>query len=357
VRSAVIMFVASLCMTAVSAAAAVTGQENVSSAAAKSREVSDLIRVDLQGESLKIELAPGVAPKGSGELIKVTGSSARWQVRTTQDASGVDVAELTYEDTVNSQRNGHCKAVLTCARDYVSIAASLRCDGDLLRVTYHAWSEPGTAQLAVHMDEGSDGPQMLFNAHGGTLMEMWNESPEQVEKYLLPVLKKLARKNPLGPGATDVYQVFTSIKPEAASMERLNAILPGLEDLDPPARQAASRALEKLARGEALAAMRLDRSDLTPEQDVRLGQFIEQHRRRWRRPAESAMRDVRFLMECLEDEDAQVRSAAKETLETAMGHSIDFDPLADFDTRLDSVEDLRQHLGGSSGFAGLEQQP
>jgi hypothetical protein len=135
-------------------------------------------------------------------------------------------------------------------------------------------------------------------------------APELFGHHVVPVLRRLG---PARAGA-DVYRVFDKIPADPAAIRQIAPVIARLDAEDPRDRDAAQRELRTMGRAAMLAAMRLDPSLLTPEQNSRLVSLRLGDG--WARltDVKSAAKDEAFLMSCLEDEDPAVRTAAANTL-------------------------------------------
>ena len=134
--------------------------------------------------------------------------------------------------------------------------------------------------------------------------------PELVSGFATPVLRRLGS----GRAAADVYTVFDQIPADPEVTRKIMPLIARLGSDDIAARDEAARELRTMGRPAMLAAMRLDRSMLSPEQTSRLASIRASEG--WVRVSdlEAARTDESFLESCLEDEDPAVRLAAANTL-------------------------------------------
>jgi hypothetical protein len=284
---------------------------------------------------------------GEETAVRIDGSRAFWTVRAFPATSADEdpTVELTYRDRGEPTDAGHCTASLQSRGGYLAISGFLRADGngnngELVYVLYRAWREAEMVQLEVYQQENGELSRTLLTARGPSMLQMWATHPFEMERYVAPVLKKLTRRNVLGPGPADVYAAFPAIRSDAQAFRRLAAILPDLDDPDATKRDAASAKLFTLGRPGVLCAMRIDPKLLTPEQSARLEDFIDAHRRR---PGAKAVKpDGPFLLDCLEDDDSAVRVAAKRELERLTNQSFVFDAAGEGDARLDGLRAIRR---------------
>ena len=201
-------------------------------------------------------------------------------------------------------------------------------------------------------------------------VQLFNEHEPQVRRYLMPLLKELTGANLLRPRAGDVYRAFTTIPSDPAVTAQLKAILPDLDADAAPQRNAASAKLDHLGRAGVLAALRLDPSELTPEQRGRIDAMIDRNSL-WPDPASAptattatTTTDPHFLADCLADEDAAVRRAALAALQKLAGREIAFNvdaaPVAReraVDELVDRLDDLELKPAASPAAEGAPPAP
>jgi hypothetical protein len=117
-----------------------------------------------------------------------------------------------------------------------------------------------------------------------------------------------------------------------------------------------------MGRAGVAALLRIDRTILSPEQNNRLDLFLKAVGEPFGGPNASSgiggiggavgpspaelARDVDFLMDCLDDDDANVRAAAKAALEAVLRHPVDFDPTLTGDARAAAVDKVYEQLDG-----------
>ena len=185
---------------------------------------------------------------------------------------------------------------------------------------------------------------VVLTMEAADLQQIRHDRPLEVRTYLEPLLTELCDgRNPLRPQAGDVYRAFALIPADYAATERVRRIVEAFDALEPAVRDAASAQLNQLAgRAEVLAAARLDRTELSPEQTLRLDTFLL--RNSAMKDIAAARRDRLFLIDCLEDEDSAVRAAALTALREVVGHDIDFDVDAPAEQRATDAEALESQL-------------
>jgi hypothetical protein len=293
-----------------------------------------------------------------GVRTAISGSRATWVWKISPHRDGGDtrdiserVVELQYRDAGDENADGHTRATLYSHDGYLMISGRMRQAGENIVVFYRARAG-GQAELEAYVQEDCALTRTLLTARGENLEQMAGAHAEEVERYFAPLLRKVSRTNLLGPGAADVYAAFPSISADDGIISRVQQLLPALDSPDVSEREKATRDLAILGRPAILAFMRWDDARLSPEQNARLRQLVQSHRRR-AQSVESARTDVTFLAECLADDDLAVRVAAKHAIEAILHREIGFDPALDLEQRAAAVDELRVSLTA----APVQQKP
>ena len=298
---------------------------------------------------------PAELRSGGAMPFRVEGTPAAWTVKTDGQARVSRSAELTYADSPDVLREGQARITLSIDDRYVSISALMRHGTDLVSVLYRCRSTDQLAQFEAYVTLDGALCRTLINTQAASLYDLWARHPQEVDTFLSPLLKKLSRQNLLGPGAADVYAAFKDIQPDPKMTRRLEQLLPHLGHPDVSVRQRASAELARLGRPGVLAAMRYSGEALCPEQRSRVGAFVAGHRLRPANAATSPSGKMEFLMECLEDSDLAVRSAAKHSIEKINGVMLAYDPEAGVDERAATVRGMR--MGQEKGAAVTTAAP
>jgi hypothetical protein len=192
--------------------------------------------------------------------------------------------------------------------------------------------------------QGGHGVQRSREFSATSVLDLQAQHPEEVRKYLAPALMRLAGKDLLGLGATDVYDAFTNIPANPSVVQTVMSLLPRLDADSSDQRDAASAELARLGAPGILAVLRLDRTTLTQEQKSRCDAFLNSERRRTFDNPDEALHDSEFLLEALNDDNPAVRVAAKNALAAVVGHPIDFDPAQANDARIKAIQTLRAQV-------------
>jgi hypothetical protein len=142
------------------------------------------------------------------------------------------------------------------------------------------------------------------------MKQLPQRAPAVMEKYLLPVLRRL------GPArsASDVYRVFDQIPADPKVTAAIGPLISRLDSDDGAVRDAAAARLKAMGRAGTLACLRLDPATLSPEQKNRLAAFYAAEGWIHVSDLEAARNDEAFLASCAEDQDEAVRTAASSML-------------------------------------------
>jgi hypothetical protein len=192
-------------------------------------------------------------------------------------------------------------------------------------------SVTGTKTIDLHLTAGS-------------LPQLRREHPTEVAKYLRPVLHDLRAENLLADPAAQ-WQVFAgsvTVTEEVAA--KVNELITQLDADELPRRQAAMKELKKLGAPAATAVMKMDRGKLSPEQNIALDAFVAPYSPLSADETRNARNDADFLIDCLMNENEQVRKAALSQLTTVLGKTVAYDPDAPARDRAEAADKLRASL-------------
>ncbi len=224
-------------------------------------------------------------------------------------------------------------------------STSLSQSNGILRVAvseYTQWAQP---------------QKRVYVAQASSLSRLRADNPEPFRLYVLPLLAHFGDTAFLQLGAADVYGVFPEIPADQKVTQELTEIIPDLDATDPVDRETASDRLLKLGPAGVLAAMRLDDSQLSEEQKLRIHAFISGFRRRPVAEPEIGRRDLAFLIDCLEFDDPSVRLAAKAELERQTDKPVNFDPSLTGKSAASAVDIIRKQILAPAPVATPATQP
>ena len=287
----------------------------------------DLFRAELRARNLMVTLLP---PQDAPPTLKVGVDD--WTIETAADDRRRDGSFTRFSIECDERQGDRWSALhlasVTSEGQNVTINGVGRAGQSFVSVTYIQDVSGGGVRLMVQRARRARA-RPLDDDRAIDLVQLWNEHQPQVRKYLLPLFNEISATNLLRPRAGDVYRAFESIAADEAALAKVREVLPMFDADSAAERDAASAKLDQIGPSGVLAAMRIDRTDLSPEQRGRLNAFITRHTL-WPDPA-AARQDPHFLGDCLEDDDPAVRAAALTALRVLAKREITFDldaPLA-----------------------------
>jgi hypothetical protein len=230
---------------------------------------------------------------------------------------------------------------------------------ETVKVFAASFERPGT-QPKLDLTQDAKGITYDWLLPGGTieqrgrvttLAELRSTHRAVMQTYLAPAMRRIGLRGfVLRHPAAEIYAAFPALTPDPAVARRLAGLLPRLGSPRVAERDAASAELAGLGRPGVLAVLRLDRRPLSAEQNLRIDLFLHGSGEELPRPA--VEHDIDFYIDCLDDEDLQVRKVAKDALETRLGRPIDFDPALDADPRSAAVDRIYEQIGRDAPGAG-----
>ncbi|HEY1685261.1 MAG TPA: hypothetical protein VGG19_10900 [Tepidisphaeraceae bacterium] len=171
------------------------------------------------------------------------------------------------------------------------------------------------------------------------------EHPREMRQYFYPVLEELHAQALLQPDSHVEWQIFgPQAKPDAATMARVQQLLPLLDSETFSQRQSALRQISAMGPTGALALMHVDEHSLSPEQSARVADILLPYRQLSPQQAVALSRQPEFLLDCMDSENADLRRLAKERLEKVLKHAIAFEPTGAEGQREMELGKLRRDL-------------
>jgi hypothetical protein len=296
----------------------------------------DLVHLSVSQGLMDVRTAADLPTTNQPVRIEVEGSAATWAVykRTVGQASAYLTVSL-YDFSAAPDDYWHVGLNLR-DNQYVMLVAQTgdRAAGVQVRLTQ------SQRKLRFTVTEAR---KNIVNASADSVDQLRRENAQLVRKYLEPPLRRITGRSLLKPGPADVYRVFEQIQPDPAVARQVARLLIRLDAESFKERESASDALAQLGGSAVLAVLRLDRSLVSAEVNTRLTSFLAAHGNSTVDPQQAAT-DRHFLVDCLDDEDAKVRSAAKEALEKLLSRTITFDLSLTGEQRLKAVDAVRREM-------------
>jgi hypothetical protein len=306
----------------------------------------DIIQLQVKDGQLALKTLVKPWPDFAGRRVQLEGVAAPGSISFTQvipnnPASGQ--FEFRFEDYPNGDVFGQLRLQwhpwATGQGGDLSIEKAEQTSHSFWRMFY--MQNAGMARLLVFATN-TGGAQ---NVQSCNFMEkdfatLRRRHPQEVEQWMRPVLHWLQQDAIFAPDVNEAWQVLEQEWPVSEPTRQAVArLLPELNAERSSVRNHAADELAALGREGASAILRLKRSQLTLEQNVRLDEVIARFDRVSADAATRMGRSPDFLLDCEYCPDATVRSLATERLGKMLGHRVVLDP-AD----ADAVEKLRQQF-------------
>jgi len=303
-------------------------------------KMSDIVRFALVDGRLKAEWV-GNFPAGQGRRIKIEGSDATYMVNQFNQAPNSVYTLARYDFDAPEDEIWSISMTVQQAQSTVSLYAQGGDTCEVMRLNFT--QQVGRVVMGVTGWDNNRARQIL-NANAADLFTLRSDYPDEVRRYLAPILRKVTGQPLLQPGASDVYKVFIQIPADPKITSRIEALLPDMISSESTHREKAAAQLFKLGAPGALGALRYDASLLAPEQQSRLDDLVMAHSRMIIEDPAAALQDADFLLDCVESDDLKIRALAKEALEKLLGRKVNIDPDADGKKREQAVDALRKQL-------------
>jgi hypothetical protein len=310
--------------------------------------LAHLFRLDVRDGTLSAELLADFTSQYEAYRVEVEGSEAQWTVRKRIIGGNNTVFVQISRYNFDAPPDQYWCTSMTLRSGMIALLGTSGDSNAGVRVRL----TQANGMMSFSCGKVEDGLQTNFLlAAAPTLDQLKAEHPREVRKYLAPILRNLTGRTPLQPAPADVYRAFDSIRPDPKVVKQVEDLLGRLDSEVYAVRDSASRELAGLGPPAVLAILRRDMDDLSAEAHNRVDRFIASRGNLSPEEAIAARKDRAFLIDCLDDEDPAVRSAAKTALEKFIGMKIDLDSTLTGDARSDAVDALRQKLNPQPGAA------
>ena len=297
----------------------------------------------------QLETTPCTINTNPAQRIKVIGSEATWVLGAA--GMGINITSLEYINPAQLEGDGIWNAVLNVRPGslFITIRRGWKSPTEYHTITQRKDSFNVIVRNSLPRLPGAPLGGQMQSLRAESFEQFRQKSPAEFEQYVKPVVELLGLAGLLKPGPADIYRVFSEIQPSPESERRLLEIVAALASVDPAQRTAASQQLEKLGPPGVLAALRLDRSILTPEQSSRIDTFLRSQSSQTNNP-QRLRHEPLFLVDCLESDDLEVRKLALAELKVALNRDVSLDFTADAESLRRAVAGLRKQIA-----VGLEK--
>jgi hypothetical protein len=213
-----------------------------------------------------------------------------------------------------------------------------------------AGAAPGQSPVQLSVVEfGNNGPGGVsknFTVQAADFQALLREHGPEVDEYVRPVLRQIGQQSALAPDGRVAWQVLADDwRPDPQLTRRAEQLLPALNAVDFHARDKALAELQAMGMPGATVLTHLDRSGLSPEQNLLIDRTLAPFSQLSPGDAKRLRRDTDFLTDCLYLADRDIRAAALERLKQVTGKDLAFDIDVAEARRPAAVSALRKQLG------------
>ena len=185
--------------------------------------------------------------------------------------------------------------------------------------------------------------QLAFSSPDFT--SFMQDRPDETTKYLRPLLRELNQEMLFAPDLQLAEQVFGALRRvEPAIQKQVAELLPMFNEQSYRVRNIASTKLKALGRPAADVLERMDRSAMSPEQNLRIDSFLAHYSPLSAKDITRLRKDPTFLLDCLYSDKSEIRWAALDQIRNLFNPTLDFDPDAPEEARGFAIANLRRHL-------------
>jgi hypothetical protein len=204
---------------------------------------------------------------------------------------------------------------------------------------------PGSAHLLITTNDGGPNDAVVEDVEEKSFAQLRKTHHDSVEKWLRPVLRELHQESALAADPAVAWQVLAPQWP--ADSKYVAAVSPKIKALDDDnfrVRRQTADAIAKLGRGAALVLLKMNRSGLSLEQNLRIDEVIARFKPLSDADAQALGNDPNFLLDCLYGDDATARKLALDRLQAIAHKPIAFEVNASEEVRVNCVNAIRQQF-------------
>jgi len=201
----------------------------------------------------------------------------------------------------------------------------------------------GSARLVIFANDGGPNGFINLNLSEKDFATLRRNHHAETERWLRPILRELHQEAAFAADPATAWQVLAEdwpADPKYAGM--VSEKIGGLDEDNFRIRRQTSNALQKLGREGALVMLKMDRSSLSVEQNLRLNEVIARFKPLTDAESRRLCKDPSFLLDCLYGDDPTARKLALDRLRALSGQPIEFDLSAKEDARITAVNALRE---------------
>lgn len=299
--------------------------------------LGQILRVRTNEGLLSAELVADF-PLNEAVRVEIEGSDATWVVRNRNLGSAyLTITRYDFDAAPDEMWS----VSITMRNNYFAIYAQTG-DG-VSGIRARLTQSNKTLRLSITQSDGGL-QKSIISATAESIQQLQAEQPDALRKYIAPALRLISGHYLFRPGPTDVYRLFPEIPSNPKAVRELETLLLKLDAPDYAEREAASRALAGASKPVILAAVRRSKNDLSEEAHNRLDTFLAAQTSLSLDDIGASRSDPYLLLDCCEDEDPAVRTAAHARLSELLRAKIDFDPSAAPAVRAKSIEAMRAQV-------------
>jgi len=205
--------------------------------------------------------------------------------------------------------------------------------------------------LVAFSTDGSNSQQQeeTVNISERDFVALRQRHPTETEKWLRPIFRRLQQNSVFAADSNAAWQALVDHWPVSDStMQAVEQLTPALASADWHKRRRAAEQLAKLGRDGAAAILRLDRTQLTVEQNARVDEVLSRFSPMPASELAALRNDPNFLLDCEYSDDATVRRLASDRLQQVSGRPAGIPVDGPDSVRADLIEKARTALAPAS---------
>ncbi len=322
--------------------------------------VEDILRVRVQNNCLVIRTPLSNTAENAfmqAHLDGITGTALVLVQRKNGDQAAGEVEPFSFTLSITDYTTPKQTTSLVINSAYeqnqFSISRSLQfTDGRFNQVILTQQHSPqssggGLLRLIVTDAKVAGAAPTQLNFEAPDFFSFLREHPQEANQYLRPLLREVGQESVFAPEPMVAWQIFSDLwTPDPQVTKKVQHLLPRLDDENYRIRINALWKLHNLGTDGAAVMVHMDRTRLSPEQNMLIDRALVQYAQLPARDAARLRSDPAFLLDCLYSEDITIRRAALSRLNKIAKGNLPFDVTADAVTRARAVALLRQQLLG-----------
>lgn len=314
---------------------------------------NEVVQIEIDHGRITVDTT--LPPAGVEQRIKVNDDPGLWLATINHRPDGAPQSMFVQRYDFSSPDNVFTHAMVAASTTQVSLAGAVEDHNGMTQIELIDRSPMVTPEEGIVDPGGIRVFVLSYNAEGMRTANLRVEAPdfhalreaqpEIVNTYLARLLRDLGQEHILAVDAKLAWQVLGGEQPvDPQVMQQLRAILPKLDADAFAEREQAADALHALGEDGAAAIARLDRASLTPEQNARIDEFLNDFQPVSHRKASALADDPHFLLDVLLVDDAQLRKLALDRLNERLDQPVDFDVDAPRAQRAEQIAAIRRLL-------------